>query len=648
MKLLCLGALLTLCLCTTQGRSDQKFHLDQHLNQNKESSPTLAGFLKKGQISQLESSSFAEQKTTPPESAARRKAASDVGKNTDTVTSFGALKAQGTPLTHAKKHEQDVKVAQHIAARRSGAALKTSSIPGDVFYFFGTLLVLEYGSCVDGDLEDALGNEQDKHLVSVKGYSIGECNPYDSPSGLSYIITATENIFLETLIVHEVTYQYANCTGANVTTHTNYPGPDTCVGDSKLFVTTSNTLHTLFPRLEDQLFVLRTTDSCDVRENLLHFVLHNTSYNHFNSDMCWTHDHYTLSIQEGSVYDPMLETTIVTQEYEPFDDKRCMRDPVSIEGWILNRCEPLTEHTGMKAVWTSVGQKNGIFYIGVQGYDTYDCDRNESMTGTTILDMKRPDTCYHNVPVPWKIHEDATASWSDYGRDSHSELYGGQVCNEAHIFMWKTAETECHKDTKTDFSQCLTYNHYAEDDLDDVSTDDFAVELKSQEIFCHDEEDNDDVCFHIDSLIDYRGVEYTYQELLSGHVSECTIPHSPFSVGVIVTTSCEKTLRVTDTHLIATTKGFQLAYSLKPGDVLFGDYSDSNHCVVKSVEKESTQQQYFGLNCVHSEVLVSGLRASTFGDFHTLPSWYMTYVGTVLGADYASQLGVLVAEWYHS
>ena len=155
----------------------------------------------------------------------------------------------------------------------------------------------------------------------------------------------------------------------------------------------------------------------------------------------------------------------------------------------------------------------------------------------------------------------------------------------------------------------------------------------------------DDICFHVESMIDYKGVEYTYEELKAGKESECTVPHSPFSKGVVITTSCDKTVRVTDTHLMATTKGFQLAYSLKAGDVLFGDY-DKKMCIVQSVEKEKTTQQYFGLNCVHSEVLASGLRASTFGDFHTLPSWYMTYVGGLVGSETASLLGEYIAEWY--
>jgi hypothetical protein len=98
---------------------------------------------------------------------------------------------------------------------------------------------------------------------------------------------------------------------------------------------------------------------------------------------------------------------------------------------------------------------------------------------------------------------------------------------------------------------------------------------------------------------------------------------------------------------MATPQGFRLAYSLKPGDVLFGDYDGHSLCTVKSVQKEEEVQQYFGLNCVHSEVLASGLRASTFGDFHTLPSWYMTYVGGLVGPEAASIMGEYIADWFY-
>lgn len=161
-------------------------------------------------------------------------------------------------------------------------------------------------------------------------------------------------------------------------------------------------------------------------------------------------------------------------------------------------------------------------------------------------------------------------------------------------------------------------------------------------------DDDDGVCFHVDTRINYKGVEYTYEELLAGKEPECTVPHSPTSRGVVISTNCGKTIRVTDTHLLSTSKGFQLAYSLKQGDVLFAGYDDREMCTVTSVRKELLPQKYFGLNCIHSEVLASGLRASTFGDFHTLSSWYMTYVGSVMGMQKASQFGDYVAEWYYS
>jgi hypothetical protein len=160
------------------------------------------------------------------------------------------------------------------------------------------------------------------------------------------------------------------------------------------------------------------------------------------------------------------------------------------------------------------------------------------------------------------------------------------------------------------------------------------------------DDDDDDVCFHIDTVINYKGASYTYDDLMNGKEPECTVPHSPTSRGVVISTSCDKTVRVTDTHLMATSKGFQLAYSLKPGDVLYGDYDNKDMCVVTAVTKEKSQQVYFGLNCVHSEVLASGLRASTFGDFHTLPSWYMTYVGSLVGTEKASSLGEYIGDWY--
>mgnify|MGYP003385082007 FL=1 len=206
---------------------------------------------------------------------------------------------------------------------------------------------------------------------------------------------------------------------------------------------------------------------------------------------------------------------------------------------------------------------------------------------------------------------------------------------------------------KVQFDKCLRYNLYQ--DFGDEET---LIPYTSFQAYCHDSgSDNDDVCFHVSSRITYKDKEYTYLELVNGAEPECTIPHSPKSRGVVISASCideetgqktNKTVRLTDTHLVATSTGFQLAFSLKSGDVLFADYTDSHRCAVLSVRKETHVESYFGLNCIHSEVLADGLRVSTFGDFHTLPSWYMTYVGALVGADSASFIGEYITDVFYS
>lgn len=205
---------------------------------------------------------------------------------------------------------------------------------------------------------------------------------------------------------------------------------------------------------------------------------------------------------------------------------------------------------------------------------------------------------------------------------------------------------------RVEFDKCLRFNVYQDMDDDELNT------YTSFQAYCHDSsEDNDNVCFHSSSVITYRGKEYSYSALLRGDEPECKVPHSPTSRGVVVDVSCkeekegelleaDKQLRVTDTHLVATAGGFQVAYSLKPGDMLFAGLGDSHRCAVVSVRKEESPQTYFGLNCVHSEVLADGLRVSTFGDFHTIPSWYMTYVGGVIGPDVASVVGGFVSDLF--
>lgn len=107
----------------------------------------------------------------------------------------------------------------------------------------------------------------------------------------------------------------------------------------------------------------------------------------------------------------------------------------------------------------------------------------------------------------------------------------------------------------------------------------------------------------------------------------------------------EKILRLTDGHLVYTPRGLQPAGSLKPGeDTVYADLQETNKCKVVSVTKEAEQHNYFGLNCLNSQVLASGLKASTFEKLHAVPAFWMQVMGRILGIKRASALGDYVAE----
>ena len=292
----------------------------------------------------------------------------------------------------------------------------------------------------------------------------------------------------------------------------------------------------------------------------------------------------------------------------------------SVTGYNLNKCIGSISGTTVSSKYLSceLSSNKTIFTLYYNYYSTSAFCEGTPELLSTIRD-NLVDGC-GDVGYKYTCGEDL--SYSSYGSPQHIGNWNGNSCGAIEDeFEWNVWSY----DSCTDDSTCV------------VPSSSFSYKG-----IC---DDPDDVCFHVDSIIDYKGQNYTYDQLVEGKEPECSVPHSPRSRGVVITTSCGKTVRVTDTHLMATTKGFKLAYSLKEGDVLFGDY-DKTECAVETVEKEGTVQQYFGLNCVHSEVLVSGIRASTFGDFHTLPSWYMTYVGGMFGSDMAAAIGDYIAEWY--
>lgn len=288
-----------------------------------------------------------------------------------------------------------------------------------------------------------------------------------------------------------------------------------------------------------------------------------------------------------------------------------------VEGYNLGKCYPSETGTASWSYeWCGWDQTKSVLYVNQLYYSGTNTCSGSPLSNTTTAYTGLKDGCKDK-----RKHQcGATVSYSNYNSPQHSETYNSDSCNEDEVAWDVLTYSSCTGNGACERSDGTMY---------------------STRGIC-DDPDNDNVCFHIDTIIDYKGKEYTFQELLDGNEPECVIPHTPKSQGLIINTNCNNTLRVTETHLVVTTKGHQLAYTLKAGDDVFIDY-DNSPCSIASVQKEDRIQQYFGLNCVYSEVLASGIRVSTFGDFHLLPSWYMTYVGGLIGSSLASTVGDFVS-----
>lgn len=153
-------------------------------------------------------------------------------------------------------------------------------------------------------------------------------------------------------------------------------------------------------------------------------------------------------------------------------------------------------------------------------------------------------------------------------------------------------------------------------------------------------------CFHKDTIITYGGMSYTFAEI-QAHPS-CSIPHIVQAQGVVVTARCAnltRILRVTEEHLVYTQRGLEAAGYLIPGtDTLYADLAESFTCMVVNLTQETHEHEYFGLNCISSQVLASGLKSSTFEKLHSVPALWMQVAGYILGIEQASKVGDYIAE----
>jgi hypothetical protein len=158
----------------------------------------------------------------------------------------------------------------------------------------------------------------------------------------------------------------------------------------------------------------------------------------------------------------------------------------------------------------------------------------------------------------------------------------------------------------------------------------------------YDDDWNDDDCFHEDTVVLYKGTARTLADFLRGDEPECVIPHVVDAIGVHIETDCGS-VGVTPGHLILTPEGYESANSLEVGDVILGEKEDQE-CKVTGITQHEDTKKYFGLNCLESEVVVDGMRASTFGNYHALPATFMYYAGNAFGISTASKVGDALAS----
>lgn len=148
-------------------------------------------------------------------------------------------------------------------------------------------------------------------------------------------------------------------------------------------------------------------------------------------------------------------------------------------------------------------------------------------------------------------------------------------------------------------------------------------------------------CFHETTQISYKGQPpMAITKFAASNPSECVIPHSVRTDGVIIQHSCSSDpLRLTADHLVYTHRGLVYAGTLERDDVLYHTEEEVHgSCKVLEVSLEK-DQTYVGLNCLHSVVIANGVKTSTFGSFHAIPAAWMKYASKIIGINWASAIG---------
>jgi len=156
------------------------------------------------------------------------------------------------------------------------------------------------------------------------------------------------------------------------------------------------------------------------------------------------------------------------------------------------------------------------------------------------------------------------------------------------------------------------------------------------------------VCFHESSELRlFDGTKVTKDLLPAGR---CVVPHFFSNIqGIVVTTTCSKTvpLRLTHDHLVYTSRGLLPASKIQVHDIVYQDFAETQICHVLSTAEETGN--YFGLNCADDfTVLANGIKTSTFGYSHVIPSLWLKVASCIVGIQRASLVGDAIVSWLYA
>lgn len=151
-------------------------------------------------------------------------------------------------------------------------------------------------------------------------------------------------------------------------------------------------------------------------------------------------------------------------------------------------------------------------------------------------------------------------------------------------------------------------------------------------------------CFRDDMLISLGpGAPPLSLEELE-RVPECTVPHKVVRMdGLCAHMADGQEICLSPDHLVWQHNSPARADTLFPSGLLMTQYNTTSSIV--RISRDYGPRVYFGLNCANTSIVhVNGIKASTFGSYHALPSLWMYWASKIVGITWASRIGSFLAH----